>query len=362
MRVGDGGLLKDKPRMVKPAPSKGQSRKTPTDMAGVDFATSGTKVVRLRKSNGKFILVAADILPPLLFNGAGPAAENPLKSFHEIPKAFRTNYVALAASSPQSIVRLLNLPGNIQASEAIEAHLRDHAGLEGPYRLSYTAAQTVSSTRGKPEMKFLAVAMPESEAQSLLKVIPTAGPPAPWSLEVAGLGALTAFMHGPGAKHAQDAVGLVEAGARVALLALLHKGALVLVRKFDFGFETLISKVEQQMGVDREVARGIISDGSFDISSCVVDVMGPFLRQLSISRDFVERQEKCRISQLYLSGGMSLSRYWADEIASGAKLDVALWNPFEGVHVPAGAYPDAYRGQQTRFTAALGAAMGGLEG
>jgi hypothetical protein len=122
-----------------------------------------------------------------------------------------------------------------------------------------------------------------------------------------------------------------------------------------------MGKIQQQMGVDREVAQGIISDGSFDISSCVRDVMGPFLRQLSISRDFVERQEKCRIGELYLSGGMSLSKYWVEAIGKGSKMKVHLWNPFEPIHIPTGAYPADLAGQETRFAAAVGAALGVYE-
>jgi Tfp pilus assembly PilM family ATPase len=214
--------------------------------------------------------------------------------------------------------------------------------------------------RGKTETKYLAVAMPEDEAQSVLALVP-AGPPAPLTLELSGLGALTAFLNGPGRDITDEAIGVIEAGARVTFLALFNKGALVLVRKFDFGCETLVTKVQQQMGVDRAVAEGIIADGSFDISGCVHDVMGPFLRQLSISRDFVERQEKCRIARIYLSGGMSLSDYWVEAIRSGSKMDLRLWDPFENIQMGPGAVAEALKGQHTRFAAALGLALGALE-
>lgn len=329
-------------------------------MLGVDFGSTASKILRVKKEKSGLTVAGVQLLPVLTLSGNGQRPPEEIELLRGLPKIYRSNYAAMAVSSGRAVVRLLSLPGQIQGSKAVEAHLREHAGLEGEYRLAYTATSTKSTARGRQETKFLAVALPEEEAKAVLSLVPS-GPPAPWSIELAGLGALNAFLHGPGNENRDQAVGVIEAGARVAYLALFNKGALVLVRKFDFGCETLVSRVQQQMGVERDVAEGIIADGSFDISSCVHDVMGPFLRQLSISRDFVERQEKCRINRLYLSGGMALSNYWIEEIKSRAKMDVVLWNPFDAVQVAPGAYPDELRGQETRFTAALGVAMGAFD-
>lgn len=306
------------------------------------------------------MVMGTDILPVIPINGNGSRDPAQLAILRELPKPYKANYIALSVSGERSVVRLLSLPGQPQSSAAVESHLREHAGLEGDYRLSYSASQTQNGTRGRVETKYLAVAMPEQEAQGVLSLVPS-GPPAPWSLELSGLGALNSFIHGPGRNENEGAVGVIEGGAHVTFLALFNKGSLVLVRKFDFGCDSLVGKVEQQMGVDRDVAEGIISDGSFDISSCVRDVMAPFLRQLSISRDFVERQEKCRINRLYVSGGMSLSDYWVEGIKTGSKVDVVTWNPFAATKIAPGAFPEKFKGQETRFAAALGAAYGAYD-
>jgi len=337
---------------------KRQGRKVPSELLAADFSTTGTKLLKVKAdSKAGLQVIGVELLPPTpLLDRAAPR-----DLLHGLEKPFRSNYVALTSSSPGAVVRLLSLPGQLEGAQAIEAHLREHAGLEGRYRLAYSAAKSTAAARGgKAEAKYLAVAMPEAEAQALLEMV-NVGPPAPWSIEVSGLGAMTAFLHGPGRNHREDAVAVLEAGAASCLLALFNKGSLVLVRKFDFGSETLMAKVQESMGVDREVAEGIISDGSFDISNCVRDIMGPFLRQLSISREFVERQEKCRITHLYLSGGLSLSKCWVEEIARGSKLSIQLWNPFEFVRVAPGAFPERFQGQQARFAAALGAACGAYE-
>jgi Tfp pilus assembly PilM family ATPase len=156
-------------------------------------------------------------------------------------------------------------------------------------------------------------------------------------------------------------MGLIECGCRVTLLALFNKGSLCLVRKFNMGGEALVGRIQKQMDVAREVAEGIVSDGSFDISQAVQDVIDPFLRQLSISKDFVERREGCHISSLHVSGGMGLSRYWVERIRAAAGVEVLPWNPMSNLQVAEGAIPEQVVGQEARLAAAVGVAAGAFE-
>jgi Tfp pilus assembly PilM family ATPase len=89
--------------------------------------------------------------------------------------------------------------------------------------------------------------------------------------------------------------------------------------------------------------------------------MDPFLRQMSISKDFVERREDCRVLKVYVSGGTSLSRYWVDEIKSAAGTEVERWNPFASLRLAPDALPASLAGQETRFAAALGGCLRILE-
>ncbi|HBA85828.1 MAG TPA: hypothetical protein DCZ95_17230 [Verrucomicrobia bacterium] len=328
-------------------------RRGPSDLLGVDIASSGTKVVRLRRNKDKLTLVGAAILPAISLKPTEPEQSEPLLSAL-IPKALIANYASLAVTGESTVVRLLSLPGHTEQTQLVESQVREHIGIEGEYRLGYVIT---SPPKGKSETKLLVAAMPEPEAKSLLNLVRT-GAPAPFSIEVSGLAVLNAFLQGPGAAMEQDSIGLLDAGAKVSFLALFSKGNLALVRKFDFGGDALTAKVQQQLGVNREIAQGIVSDGSFDISQSVHDVMDPFLRQLSISRDFVERREDCRLSKLYLSGGMSLSKYWLDELRKTTGIESQTWDPFDGLAIAPSAIPDEFKNQKTRFTAAVGAALG----
>lgn len=326
----------------------------PAEMLGIDLGASGIKVVRMRHAKEALTVLAADILPPL-----DPALLEAKTPHLPLPKTLLTNYAALSVSGLRAGVRLLSLPGHGESEAAVAEQIREHIGLNADQRMGYQVIPVAAGSGRPKETRVLVVTLPEAEAAGLLRLV-AVGPPAPRSLELSGLAALNAFAHGAGARHSQEAVAFVEAGAQVTLLGIFNKGALLLARKFDFGGEAVVQKVQQQLNVNAEIAHGIISDGSFDISQSVHEVMDPFLRQLTISRDFVERREECRLSALYLSGGMSLVRYWGEELRTASGLESKPWDPFEGMTLAPGALPEAWAGQRLRFSAALGACLGAL--
>ena len=333
-------------------PFKGGQRKGPSDVIGLDFATTALKAVRMKKTKEGLLVTGVAALPAIPLE----VSEESEKPGLSLPKNLLTNYAALTISGDGSSVRILSLQG-ASAAQIDDEHVREHVGLGQDYRVGYAVAL---AGRGKQETKLLVVGLPEKEAQSVLSLV-AVGAPAPCALEIAGLSTLSAFLYGPGKAHEQDAVAVIDAGARLTFMALFNKGVLVLVRKFDLGTESIVTKVQQQLNVDRDTARGIISDGSFDISQSVRAVMDPFLRQLTISKDFVERREDCRVKKCYLSGGASLLRYSIDEIRGATGVETAMWNPFGDLRMADGAYPADLAGQEPRFAAAVGACLGVLE-
>ena len=329
-----------------------RKRKGPSEVVGVDMGTTGFKAVRMRRSKEGMQVLAADVLPV-----QWPEEDKPETAHLTLPKHLLTNYCALALSGDNAAVRIVSVPGHPDKNPVDEAHLREQVGLGDDFRMAYAVIS--QAVKAKAESKLLVVGMPEQETLGVLGMV-AEGPPAAVGIEIAGLSAFNAFLQGPGQGLAQEAVGVIESGAKITFMAFFNKGVLSLVRKFDFGSETLVAKVQQQMGVDRDTAQGIISDGAFDISQPVHEVMDPFLRQMLISRDFVERKEECRVSAMYLSGGACLSRWWQEEMRNAAGVEVRLWNPFEGLSMAEGVLPEAWQGRETVFAAAVGVCLGAL--
>jgi Tfp pilus assembly PilM family ATPase len=180
-------------------------------------------------------------------------------------------------------------------------------------------------------------------------------------LEISGLATMTAFLNALPEKDRHSATGVIDFGDTVTTYALFNRGALALVRRFAFGTIALLEKVQSTLGVDRETAQGIVTDGSFDISQSLNDILEPLIKQFMVSRDFVERRENCRLTRMYISGGLSRSRDAVEDIRSSMDVELEPWSPFQGLTVAKDALPDELVGQEWRMAAATGACLGVLE-
>lgn len=333
-----------------------KARKSPQEFVGVDLDPTGVRCVRLKKMGDEIAVVAADILPAVAWG----EDERPLAPL-SLPKALLARYAVVCLPGEGSHIKLLNLPGQLDANS--EATIKGHMGIEEkegeqgpPVRLGY---RIISQGHGR-ETKLLTVAVPETKAQVACALFPV-GIPAPFSIELAGTAVLTAFLNGPGKAAKNEALGVIEYGARDTIVAFFNKQELVLIRKFDFGGFSVLDKIQQRLGVDHETAQGIISDGSFDISHMVKEVADPFIKQMVISKLHVERRENCRLSRIFVPGGGVMAADFVNEIKTALSVDVAPWNPWDGLKVLPGAVTAAAEGQASKFAAAVGACLGTLE-
>ena len=93
----------------------------------------------------------------------------------------------------------------------------------------------------------------------------------------------------------------------------------------------------------------------------MVSVLQPFCKQVSISKDFIERHQGCRVSRIFVSGGLSLLNSWTQELGAMLHAEIVRWDPFENIQYDTDSIPPEIQGQTTRFAAAIGSAIGGFE-
>ena len=326
-----------------------------SDIVGVDIAASGIKAVRLKRGSNATMaptLLAAALLPPVSIPTDGQAI--PALT---LPKSLGARQVSIALTGKSALVKLLSFMGKTDA--AIEAQLWEMMGIDkaAEFRISY---RILTEGHGRTESKVLAIAIPEAEIQLALQLFPS-GLPAPYSIELSGLASLSSFLQGPVFQFPDETVGVIDFGAEVSFLAIFNKMVAVLVRKFDFGSKSILTRVQESMGVNTDTALEIVSGGSIDLSQLFTDAMDPFIKQLVISRDFLERRENCRISRIFVCGGATVSRDWNTVVHNALGLPITPWNPFEPVTIAPDAIPDDLKGRETRFAAAMGAAWGTLD-
>ncbi len=329
-------------------------KRGPQDIVGLDIQPSAVTAVRMiRTPDGGASVQAADLLPGIAFPDNPDDKSVPALT---LPAKLKAKYAALCLSSRAAIVKLISFPGEFtpeQEEKAVQG-----LGLNNPdnYRISY---KITAAGRGKAESKVLMAALPEAESCRLPKLLPS-GVPAPFSLEISDLAMMTAFLNTPnsGKEHASA---ILHFGMDTCTLGIFNKGALALIRRFPVGAQTLIAKVMESLGVNEEVAQGIVSDGAFDISQAVSEVIAPLAKQMKVSRDFVERREDCKIATLSFSGSLAKSNDVVNEIRSEINIEPKEWNPLEGATVADGAVPEELAKEPWRLAAALGAGQAVFE-
>lgn len=323
--------------------------KKPSDVVGLDLGADEVKAVRLRREAKAIHFVSAESLPGVAIPPVEGASVEPLK----LPKPLVGHYAALAVAAPGALVKLLNIPGRF--SEAEEQRLAANLGVEqeDAYRISY---HVLSQGKASRETRVLAAALPEADAAAAVGILPK-GRPAPYSLEISGLAALNGFFLGAGSETSGQAVGMLDGGQTQTMFAVFLKGQPALVRRFDFGGETVIARIGEKLGVDANTARGFMTDGSFDVASILQQSLEPFFRQVVISKEFIERRENCRLSEILVSGTLGTVRGLNETLKQVLGADVTKWNPFRALGVAPASLPASVAGKESRFAAACGAAM-----
>jgi len=339
--------------MIAANETKSGSLKGLSEVVGIDFGATGTKVVRMKRSKEGLLITGVTELSPVTLETSNEQCVN-----FSLPKSVRSRNVAFAYSGRGAIVRLVNVPGFSRNSANADDTVRSQVGLDRGYRLGYTI--TSLAGRGKQEVSLIAVGVPSEETEWLLELVTKTGP-SPVSMEVSALASLTAFVRGPANKTVDGAVGIIEAGEQVTMLAIFSNGDPILLRKFEFGYDQILDRVSRQFGVDRVTAHSVLSEHSIDVSQPVQEAVGSFLRQLAISKEFVERKVGTQVREWFLTGGLANADYWREKISKTVGKEAQVWNPLGNLFLAQDVWPSELEGQEVRFSAAIGLAIGALE-
>jgi len=326
-------------------------RKLLGDMTAFDLGAGGLKFARYKRVKGALTISHVGIDPNLRSTGL---VDKPLAL--KLPKAALTRQSTLSVSHPSIMTRLVSVPGTAVQQGGVARRIQDQLGLRGELRFSYSM---VRPAQGRGNAEFLVAVMPESLVQNALETFRNA--PAPMFLEASMLSALKAFQVQVAPKYKDHSVAFMESGADSIFLAVFSRGSLSLVRTFDFGSERLFADIEKRFGLGTAQTRAVVSTGNFDVSESISQVLGRFIDQLNLSRDYIERREGSRLQDLYIAGGLGLSPYVGESIQNITAFNVTSWNPLEGLVQSNRVVPPALEGHETRFASAVGAALNTVE-
>lgn len=327
-------------------------KRGPSELVALDFASTSLKAVRIKSTKDGLVVLAADILPRVEIEGDQNFRAHPL----ELPKKLRANYAAAAVSTAKAAAKMLNLPQQSGQSDSGD-QLREQFGADTDLRLESVA---VGPARGRSSnRRMLAAALPEIAIKNLLAMT-AAGPPALRSCEVSALCALTAFDNADSSDEDSTKC-FIEIGASSTYIFFIKHATLLLLRKYDVGSQLIIDRIVNDFHVDQKTAVNIMTEGAIDLSSVYTDELGFLARQAAISRDFVERQENCKVAKAVLSGGLACSDDWTAMLRGDIGITVETLDPFAGLEIAPNALDKDMEAFKPRFSAAIGAGIGGLQ-
>ncbi len=85
---------------IKKAMKGSRLKQVAPNLVGIDFSTTATKVVRIKKNKGEMVLMGVDLLPAIDF---GVAARR-----IELPRNMAAHYGCLTYTATSSVVRMVN--------------------------------------------------------------------------------------------------------------------------------------------------------------------------------------------------------------------------------------------------------------
>jgi Tfp pilus assembly PilM family ATPase len=322
-------------------------KKILSDLTGFDFGSGTIKVARLKKGKDKLILEAVDLIPFEFSSGESLS----------VPAKYSSNYAALTYSSGRAVARVVSTALKREVERMEESVLRDSLNVDESFRVG---SELIVRGKGRGESSVLGVAIPEEDVQRLLGFFPQ-GAPAPCSVELSFLAALDSYFLLQSEAAVAETFCFLELGAGSSSFAFVSEGAVLLLGKSNVGGDHIRKRIQTALGLDEELAQTLLFDKSVDISAPVHEILGSFLRQLAISRDFMGRRTDSSVSNVIVSGGMCASPYLVDALSEVFDMEIKLWNPFD--HLELGdAFPESMNAHKYRFAAAIGAAAGGMLG
>jgi len=209
------------------------------------------------------------------------------------------DYVAIVVQNRDCMLRLTSFPGKVPKAEAMEKQLRQTFGVDEKYAVAshIVSTQTIGE---KSQYTSLAAVMPVELKNSAIKLAEELGGKIV-ALGVAGV-SLINFLHYASGVSGNSKEGFIYINSTDSELILFADNELNLNRRFQFGKENVIARLQEVMSSSYEEAEDMCLTGALDLGAMLDPVINPWLHQIKISLDFFERKNGIAIEKLLILG------------------------------------------------------------
>jgi len=240
-----------------------------------------------------------------------------------------SDYVSVIYGGPGIGIRLLSFPGVPGTPEAITQQVAQALGVDAhATSVVHQLVHRSGEQEKAPEYAVLAASMPRPLVMGIRGMVEGAGL-TPVSLVTPGIAAANLTRAFPSLLEATGVTAFLDINAAGSILLIYRGTDLVLARHFRFGSEQIIQALQTGTNLDRETAAKLFLSGSFDFSANVVRTVDPWLHQVAISLDFLERRYGSPVKKLFLFGEGARSKVLERMLDERVQCSVMQWLPLE---------------------------------
>jgi Tfp pilus assembly PilM family ATPase len=148
-------------------------------------------------------------------------------------------------------------------------------------------------------------------------------------------------------------------GARFSNMNITTKDGVCFTRGILWGGSDVTSRIKDAEGVSLDEAEALKKEPSGkreSVANATVPALERLSSQIRISLDYFESQSGGSVERLYISGGTSYLFNIADFLKDNVGIDVAMWNPFDGIKIAQPPIEDAEK-RPALFSVAVGLAL-----
>ncbi len=293
---------------------------------GIDIGNYNIKLIEIEDKKGRPELTKLAV--NRVVNGNVKSALQDLLSLAKLS----LKRVNVSLSGPAVIVRYIEMPP--MKLEELRSAIKFEAEKYIPFSIDnciIDCAILDKTTSGS--QRVLLVAARKDEVDKLLGLFKNAGLEIN-AVDVDSFAFLNAFQRLKKDAKEEDTYGLINMGARFSNMNVITKGNVYFTRDVLWGGESVVKRISDALAVNPEEAEALKQkpgERRDEVVGIITPVLERLTSQIRMSFDYFESQFGRNVERLYISGGTAYLFNVVDFLKDNLGVDVAMWNPFEGI-------------------------------
>jgi type IV pilus assembly protein PilM len=337
---------------------------------GLDVSSSAVKLVELSSTGKDAYQVdryAIEALPKdAVIDGGIAAHEVVEEALKRAVKRMSTSTSGVAMALPASAVisKKINVPAGMRENE-LEEFVVSEAGGHIPFSIEEVNLdfQVLGKAPDSPEeVEVLLAAARKEKVEDMVALADSVGLKA-MILDVDAYAIQTAFgliaRQLPG--RGKGTLALVDIGATMMRLTVLHDGDVVYSREQNFGGDTLTQNIMMRFGMDHEEAENGKRNHSLP-EEYLSELLPQFMDNLALEvsrllQFFFTATQYSKVDHLVLAGGCAAIEGADELVATRTQVDTVIANPFAGMLLSSKVRPQSLLADASSLMTACGLAL-----